>query len=352
MGYFHRVQAETPTRFWINNPTPAETRLAIEAGAIACTTNPTFAAKVIAADPKGTAAVLDAAVRETRDDRAAADLVQRALCRRVLEAFRPLHDQDPLRQGWVSVQGDPTAEDNPRDIVSSMRAARTLGPNVIAKIPTTVAGLEAIRTLAAEGVPIIATEVMAVSQAMAAVEAWSHAAAKDRTGRFPPFYVTHITGIFEEHLAAAAARSGVAVDRADLSAGSVALAHRQFRLLAERGVPARMLGGGARGLHHFTGMVGLDMDVTINWTGTADELERRDARVEDRSGDPVPRQIIAKLRDLLPDFRRAWDEGGLEPAEFADFGPVALFRGMFIDGWRKLLEIIRQRRDGGREIDR
>jgi transaldolase len=351
MGYFKRVQAATPTRFWINNPTPAETRLAIEAGAIACTTNPTFAAKVIAADPAGTAAAVDAAVRETRDDRAASDLVQRELCRPILEAFRPLHDRDPLRQGWVSVQGDPTAEDDPRDIVSSMRAARGLGPNVIAKIPVTVAGLEAIGTLAAEGVPIIATEIMAVSQAMAAAEAWSRAAAKDRAGRLPPFYITHITGIFEEYLAAAAARAGIAVDPAELAAGSVALAHRQFRLLAERGVAARMLGGGARGLAHFTGMVGLDMDVTINWAGTADELERRDARVEDRSGDAEPLETVEKLRDLLPDFRRAWDDGGLAPAEFADFGPVALFRDRFVDGWRKLLDIVRRRR-GGKEAAR
>jgi transaldolase len=176
MGYFRRVQAETPTRFWINNPTPAETRLAIEAGATACTTNPTFAAKLIAAD---------------------------------------------------------------------------------------------------------------------------------------------------------------------LVSGSVALAHRRFRLLAGRGIAARMLSGGARGLHHFTGMVGLDMDVTINWAGTADELERRGARVEDRSGDREPGE---KLRDLVTDFRRAWDDGGLAPAEFADFGPVALFRGRFVDGWRKLLDIVRRRR--------
>jgi transaldolase len=251
----------------------------------------------------------------------------------------------------VSVQGDPTAEDDPRDIVSSMRAARKLGPNVIAKIPVTVAGLEAIGTLAAEGVPIIATEIMAVSQAMAAVEAWSRTAAKDRTGRRPPFYVTHITGIFEEYLAAAAAGAGIAIGAADLAAGSVALAHRQFRMLAARGVPARMLGGGARGLAHFTGMVGLDMDVTINWAGTADELERRDARVEDHSGDPEPGEIVAKLRDLLPDFRRAWDEGGLAPAGFADFGPVALFRGRFVEGWRKLLDIVRRCR-GGKEAVR
>jgi transaldolase len=347
MGYFQRVQAETPTGFWINNPKPAETRLAIAAGAIACTTNPTFAAKAIAADPAGTAAAVDAAIRATRDGGSAAEAVQRELVRPVLEAFRPLHDRDPVRRGWVSVQGDPLAEDDARNIVASMRAARTLGPNVIAKIPVTVAGLEAIRTLAADGVPIIATEVMAVSQVVAAAEAWSRAVAADRGSRRPPFYITHITGIFEQHLAAEAARAGAAVATAELSAGAIALAHRVFGLIGRLGVPARMLGGGARSLAHFTGMVGLDMDVTINWSGTADELERRDGPVEDHRGDREPRETVAKLRALLPDFRRAWDDGGLPLEEFAEFGPVALFRGMFVEGWRKLLDIIRQRRDEG-----
>ena len=45
-GYFHTVARLTPTRFWINNPTLREARQAIEAGAVACTTNPTYAAKM------------------------------------------------------------------------------------------------------------------------------------------------------------------------------------------------------------------------------------------------------------------------------------------------------------------
>ena len=41
-GYFHRLHQETPTRLWINNPTLEEADLAIDAGAISCTTNPSY----------------------------------------------------------------------------------------------------------------------------------------------------------------------------------------------------------------------------------------------------------------------------------------------------------------------
>ena len=40
MEYFQRVKALTKTRMWINNVTPLEAHLAINAGAIGCTQNP------------------------------------------------------------------------------------------------------------------------------------------------------------------------------------------------------------------------------------------------------------------------------------------------------------------------
>ena len=38
--YFDRLNAETPTRVWVNNPTPEEIDLAIAHGAVGSTTNP------------------------------------------------------------------------------------------------------------------------------------------------------------------------------------------------------------------------------------------------------------------------------------------------------------------------
>lgn len=60
-------------------------------------------------------------------------------------------------------------------------------------------------------------------------------------------------------------------------------------------------------------------------------------------GDREPGETAEKLRDPVHDVRRAWDDGGLAPAECADFGPVALFLGRFVAGWRKPLDIVRRR---------
>ena len=46
-GYFHRVTVQTPTKFWINNPTREQADWAIEAGALGCTNNPSYTWKMI-----------------------------------------------------------------------------------------------------------------------------------------------------------------------------------------------------------------------------------------------------------------------------------------------------------------
>ena len=46
-GYFHRVHRLSPTKFWINNPTTKEVQLALEAGALGCTNNPSFSFKML-----------------------------------------------------------------------------------------------------------------------------------------------------------------------------------------------------------------------------------------------------------------------------------------------------------------
>ena len=69
-GYFHRVHAQTPTRFWINNPTRDEADRAIAEGAVGCTCNPSYCQKMIDHPSEGdySRPLLDEAVRESASD--------------------------------------------------------------------------------------------------------------------------------------------------------------------------------------------------------------------------------------------------------------------------------------------
>jgi transaldolase len=340
-GYFHRVHEQTPTRFWINNPTRREAKLAIGAGAVGCTTNPTHTAKMLSSADDGelARANLKRAAAEAKDAREAAVLAQRRMVSVLLEEFLSVFRSGSAGYGYVSIQGDPYAENDSGNIINEALADMKLGQNVIAKIPVTRAGLEAIEYLTAKNVPIIATEIMGVAQMIAACEASLRA--RRKSGFAPVLYVTHITGIFDEYLQGAAAGDKVDIPYDVLYQAGTAVARKQYRLMRERGYPGVMLGGGARGLQHFTEMVGGALHVTINWSGTADKLIELDPPVLCRMDEPTPEYVLDELMRALPDFTRAWRSDGLSVDEFADFGPVALFRSRFIAGWDKLLEAVK-----------
>jgi transaldolase len=59
---------------------------------------------------------------------------------------------------------------------------------------------------------------------------------------------------------------------------------------------------------------------------------------------PVPQKVIDELMEKLPDFRRGYLSDGLKPEEFEHFGPVQLFRSTFVNSWKRVLDVIGERR--------
>jgi transaldolase len=340
-GYFLRVAQETPTRFWINNPTGPDADRAIAAGAISCTTNPSYCSKLIGSEGDFIHGLIDRAVSENdNDDEAAAAVYDRAALR-ILRRFLPLYEASHGAYGYVTVQDDPRSDNDPEAIVGAALRGRAMGNNYMAKIPVTQAGAQAIERLVAHDVPICATEIFSIAQAVHICELYNRAA--EATGKHPPFYVTHITGIFDQYLAETARSQNIAIAPQVLAQAGCSIARKEYQLIKERDFRATMLGGGARADYHFTEMVGGDIHVTINWS-TAASLIAADGPVVSRIDVRTPQAILEELSGKLPDFRKAYDEDGLSPVEFAEFGPLLLFRGMFVAGYAHLLGEIAARR--------
>lgn len=342
-GYFNRLASMSKTRFWINNPTLHECDLAITAGAINCTTNPTYAIKMIhKEDPAYIKAICNAVLEEYKDDELAAEQIQEQLVRGIMEKFKPLYGKEPNKQGFVSIQGDPFLDEDADKIISDALAARKLGKNYIAKIPTTAAGLIAIEKLIPENIPIIATEIMSVTQAVYVCELYQKISKASKNK--PPFYVTHITGILDDHLKNVVKSENIDISPDILWQAGCIVGRKQYQILQERKYPGIMLGGGARGLQHFTEFVGGDMHITINWEGTADKLIENNPPVVYRIENPTPQKVVDELLEKIPDFRKAYNEGELKLDEFKDYGPVVLFRNSFIKGWSDLVKYVKKLR--------
>ncbi|MHB0871132.1 MAG: transaldolase family protein [Chloroflexota bacterium] len=339
-GYFHRVAKETNTRLWINLPTAQEADLAIAAGAVSCTTNPTYGSRLIDEEPEYIRGLIDDAIAANHDDDVAAERSYFRACSRIMERFLPIYEASGGTNGFVTIQGDPRKDHDPDHIVAEALRGREMGRNFMAKIPATVAGIAAISRLVEMNVPICATEVFAVSQAVQVCERYRYTAR--RSGNHPPLYLTHITGIFDRYLSELVQREGIDVAPELLSQAGWAVAHEQYRVFKERGYDGIMLGGGAMGPQHFTEMVG-DMHVTINWS-LARELIEADGPVVPRLHVPAAASVVEELSERLPDFRKAYYEDALSPTEYEGYGPLQLFRSIFLKGWKRLVGEIASRR--------
>jgi len=342
--YFIRVTEQSPTMFWINNPTRTQADTAIENGALGCTNNPSYTQKMLDHAEEGsyTQKILDDTLREIEDDRQAAVVFQQRMVKPIADKFRAMYERSAGQHGYVSIQGDPFEDEDAKLIVRDSLENRQIGPNICCKVPTTAAGIEAMEKLVPLDTPLNATEIFGISQMLTICEAYERLARK--SGKWPMFYMSHIAGIYDDYFATYVRQHDIQISADVLWQAGLAVARKVYTVMLERGYHATFIGGGARGLHHFTEMVGGRVCVTINWEGTADRLLEQNPPVVYRLFNPVPEKVIDELMEKLPEFKRGYLEDGLSVEEFADFGPVQLFRSSFMKSWQRVLDVVKQRR--------
>ena len=343
-NYFLRLTQQTPTEFWINNPTREHADLAIANGATGCTNNPSYTQKMVDHPSESAYAlqILDETLRDYADDDEAIAEFQRRLVKPIAEKFLPIFTRTHGSQGYVSIQGDPVHEDDPDVIIKEALENRKVAPNICCKIPTTHSGLAAMEYLVGQNIPLNATEIFGIAQAVQMIETYQRASMK--TGKSPILFISHIAGIYDDYFDNVVREQNIDISPDVLVQAGMAVARKLYAIMEERKHPAVLIAGGARKLHHFTEMVGGKVCCTINWEGTADQLLEQDPPVVYRLFNPVEKYVIDELMEKLVDFKRGYLENGLEVEEFEEFGPVKLFRSMFLSSWEQVLGIIQKRR--------
>jgi transaldolase len=343
-SYLLRVAHQTPTEFWINNPTRNHADLAILQGATGCTNNPSYTQKMVDHPTESVYSlkIMDESIREVKKDVDAIAEFQRRLVKPICEKFMPVFQQGRERNGFVSIQGDPLHEEDPDVIIREALENRKVSPNICCKIPTTQSGLQAMQYLVGKNIPLNATEIFGINQAVVMCETYKEASRK--YGQSPVLYISHIAGIYDDYLQDVVTKQNIDISPDVLWQAGLAVARKLYQIMEERHYPGIFVAGGARGQHHFTEMVGGKVCCTINWEGTADRLLEQNPPVVYRLFNPVPKKVIDELIEKLPDFKRGYLEDGLEIDEFENFGPVRLFRSAFIKSWKRVLDLINDHR--------
>jgi transaldolase/glucose-6-phosphate isomerase len=128
----------------------------IDAGSIyGVTSNPTIFGQAIVKNEGDYNAHLERLVRDGKDAFAIYDALTRKDIAEGADAFRALHDRNPV-DGWISLEVLPSlAADTQKTVAEAKRLSSALArPNVFIKVPATSAGVPAIRRLIGEGISI------------------------------------------------------------------------------------------------------------------------------------------------------------------------------------------------------
>ena len=316
---------------------------AIRRGAVLVTTNPVMVNTLRKEDPATWDPVRDA-IKAEHPDATPEQRVSLMTMRVVLEEcreMRPIYRATEGRYGYVSLQVNPRANDDPARMADEVkdlygRLGEELGgtPNTVFKIPATRAGLDAVRLLTSAGIGVNVTVNASVDQHLAFGEVIEE-------GSAPLSFLVLMMGRLDDPVRGELEAAGLP-DATDVSRwASVAVLRRSYPLLYEdRGYRrSAILAASMRGPWSIDGSI-VDGPAEVFITCFPDKA---------RDYDSVGRPVAAHQRETLPEgvleklersetFRAAYGIGTLTPDTFDSFVPVTQTLAQFSQNYDEFVD--------------
>lgn len=342
--YALRVQRETRSKLFVNNPTRAEAKSALEFEVVGATTNPTYLARLasLAGEREELLEAMRPLAAAMDDDNAVFEKLQIRFVAKLAAMYLPTFEATGGGRGLVFMQGNPLKDGDPDYMVAEALRFFAIGPNIVVKLPSNRAGLKAFRALAAMGKRLCATSGLSLSQE----EAFFKAFREVNAGPDAPLpYITSLAGILEEYARKYASENRIEIGETALAASGNLFSKVGYRMMRDEKYRGILQGGGARNLSHFTEMVGSAFECTVNYV-FIEQMNRQSPPVEDRHRNMYAPEIAAELRAKLPFYSLAIDRGAMTPEEFDAYPPFAYFRGTFTAATERILALVRECRTG------
>ena len=342
----HEMTQTTPTCLWNDSADLGELQFTLDHGGVGATCNPVIALTVVKARQKEWRPRIEALAAQqpaaTEDDLAWATVEQLSIDAAAL--LEPTFVAHAGRNGRLSIQTDPRFYRDPEAIVRQAVRFSGLAPNMIVKIPVTRAGVMAIEEATAAGVSINATVSFTLPQCVAVAEAVERglkrreAAGHDISTMGP--VCTIMVGRLDDWLKVAMDREQISTDPGYLEWAGVAVFKKTYRLFRERGYRLRLLSAAFRNHMHWSEFIGGDVVISppSSWQK---RFVASDITVASRIDTPVDPRIVDDLYRRFPDFRRAYDDGGMRVEEFDAYPATRRTLRQFLAAGAELNQLIR-----------
>ncbi len=336
----------TATDTWNDSCSIEELTYAIENGAVGATTNPSIVLNVLKKEMSLWKERIYEIIRQNptwAEDQITWKLIEEMAVKGA-QLLQPVFEREHGRKGRISIQTNPAFYRNAAAIVEQAVHFNTLAPNMQVKIPVTAAGVVAIEEATFRGVNINATVSFCVPQAIAVAEAVERglnrrsAAGLEIESMTP--VCTIMIGRMDDWIHVLEKRDKVLIPPGIADWAGIACLKKAYGIFQKRGYRARLLAAAYRHQLHWTELIGGDIILTIPY-----EWQRlfnaSSVEVKERFSQPVPAEAVDCLYQNFADFRRAYDEDGLTPAEFDTFGPAARTLRSFISSYHDLQAVVR-----------
>jgi len=341
-----RMTQDSPTCLWNDSADPIELAQAISWGAVGATCNPVIALSALKADlPTWKQRIVEYAAEQPT---ATEDEIGWAMVKRLsVEAAAllvPAFEQYQGVNGRLSIQTDPRHYRDPAALVEQAVEFSALAPNMIVKIPVTSLGVEAFEEATYRGVSINATVSFTVPQAIAVAEAVERglrrreAEGLDVSTMGP--VCTIMVGRTDDWMRVSAEKEQITVDPGITEWAGVAVFKKAYAIYQERGYRTRLLSAAFRNHMHWSQFIGGNVVISPPF-GWQKRLNASGIEPSHRLDDPVDPRIVADLYDNFAEFRRAYDEDGLAPSEFTEYGATTRTLRQFLQANNDLESLVR-----------
>ncbi|HML39462.1 MAG TPA: transaldolase family protein [Bellilinea sp.] len=336
----------TATDTWNDSCSIEELTYAIRNGATGATTNPSIVLNVLKKEmPLWRERILEIIAQHPTwaEDQVTWQLIEEMAVKGA-DLLLPVFEREQGRKGRLSIQTNPTFYRNAEAITAQAVHFHTLAPNIQVKIPVTAAGIRAIEEATFQGVNINATVCFCVPQAIAVAEAVERGLnRRDQAGLETSSMTpvcTIMVGRMDDWIHILEKRDKVLLPPGYGDWAGIACLKKAYPVFHERGYRARLLAAAYRHQWHWSELIGGDIILTMPYEWQL-LFNASDIEVKERFNNPVDPQIIEHLYRAFPDFRRAYDEDGMQPAEFDQFGPVVRTLRSFIAAYHDLQAVVR-----------
>lgn len=336
----------TPTCLWNDSASIEELTYSIEHGAVGATCNPSIAVSVLKKEMpawKGRIKELALSHPQATEDEISWMIVEE-LSVNAAKLLKPVFDREHGRNGRLSIQTDPRNYRNSDAMAAQAVRFSQLAPNMIVKIAATRAGIVAMEEATYRGISINATVSFTLPQALAVAEAVERglkrreAEGMDISTMGP--VCTIMAGRLDDWLKVQMEKKDISVDPGYLEWAGVAVFKKAYKIFRERGYRLRLLSAAFRNHMHWSEFIGGDVVISPPHKWQA-RFNASDVKCENRIDIPVDPKIVSDLERNLPDFVRAYEDGGLTLEEFDTFGATMRTLRGFLEATQELANIVR-----------